>query len=216
MSCTLLSGPAQARLLVLGEAPFPGEEEPFTSKHGTWFRSALEQAGISTQKLTFSYLISSTPVAEMTEISPALDYRAPTDAEVRAEHAEREARIAGVDPSFILLTGDVPLRTYRPDLNTLRAHGRPFCRKPYHFDDSVIYFPVFHPAAVMRNPEWVPTLQRDLSRLLVIGGDRENWDLYAPSTCVECDSPEANRVDPYLIPYCEQHFLTRTFPPRHI
>lgn len=90
------AGPTTAKLAVIGEAPEPGETEPFTGPAGRAFRKLVSSAGIDPDKLAFMYLAAGG--------APAL--------------------LDDLGVRYLILSGNAPLMTYRSDLTTRLCHGR--------------------------------------------------------------------------------------------
>lgn len=195
MTCTSFTGPSDAKLVVIGEAPYPNETEPFTSKSGVWFRTVLEEAGINPAKLGFCNTVSSTPVDEDG------NYRPPTASEVSDDEVKRDLWLSGA--KWVLLCGNVALQAFRPDLTIGKAHGRVFARVPYEFDGQLM-FPVRHPAGALRLSRTIPELKDDIAELKVLAATLELDDRIV-QTCVECGDA-GYLVDPQLISYCREHW----------
>lgn len=192
------SGPVPAEVAVLGEAP--GEQEdaqgaPFVGPSGKLLKQALIDAGFDVNELAFINTASCYP-------NDGGRGRAPLPTEVEACAPNREAQLALVGAKFVLLTGNVPLQAYRPDLRISKARAHPFQR------DGRVLFPVFHPAAVLRNGGWRADFEADLRLFAKLtSGSSKDWWPITP-TCVVCGKDEQKieywRMDRDGIPYCNQ------------
>jgi uracil-DNA glycosylase len=91
-------------------------------------------------------------------------------------------QISYLDPTYLLLLGNVALKGMRRDLSISHARARPFLMQ------DRICFATYHPAAALRNGSYETTLAEDLVRfrsLLDAGPD--HWMDFIPDTCAECN-----------------------------
>lgn len=190
------SGPVPARIAVLGEAPGRQEDEagePFVGPAGRLLRDGLTNVGLDVTSIAFINTASCWPRKEDGK------GRAPLPAEVEACAANREAQLDLVGARFVLLTGNVPLQAYRWDLKITKARAHPFDRNGRR------HFPIFHPAAILRNPGW----RRDFDADLMLFAKMLQDDDFMPEpTCVYCARDEEQiewwRFDDEGIPYCDK------------
>lgn len=192
------SGPVPAKVAVLGEAPGKQEDDqgaPFVGPSGTLLKESLKSAGFNIPELAFINTASCFPNDEGRG-------RAPTPTEVRSCAQNREDQLALVGAEFVLLTGNVPLQAYRPDLRISKARAHPMKR------GGRVLFPVFHPAAILRNAGWRADFEADIRLFLKLTNhDSKAWWPITP-TCVVCGKPEEKieywRMDRDGIPYCNK------------
>lgn len=190
------SGPVPAQVAVLGEAPGRQEDEqgkPFVGPAGKLLRDGLMNVGLDPSKITFINTASCWPRNEDGK------GRAPLPKEVQACAKNREDQLALSGATFVLLTGNVPLQAYRWDLRITKARAHVFQR------DGRSFFPIFHPAAILRNPGWKRDFEADLQTFAKLVEDPE---LDVPLTCVYCgrgdNQVEWWRFDDDGIEYCER------------
>lgn len=125
--------------------------------------------------------------------------RPPTLTEVNAHSSDLDMG----DINFLVLAGNLPLWSRRPDLRTSRMHGRAFVA------NGCVQFPIYNPAAAMRNPIWAADMEADL-RLFAKIVEAQDWSYDAPETCVWCGIvPDDPQVDSNGVLYCEGHWRRR-------
>lgn len=187
-------GPTPTHVAVLGEAP-GGQEDlagrPFVGPAGKLLKKELMSVGFDIAQLTFFNTASCYPVTLEGK------GRTPATGEVDACRVNLDAQLALISPRWVVLTGNIPLQALRPDLRIGKAHGRPFER------DGTVFFPVYHPAAALRNPEWKTALRTDLELLAKLVCLEKPWIEHVPATCVVCGvEDEVWRCDPEGVVYC--------------
>jgi uracil-DNA glycosylase len=143
-------GPADARIMLIGEAP--GEKEdaagtPFLGRSGRFLDELLESSGLERAEL---YITSSVKCRPPGNRDPRPDERS------TCREAWLVEQIALVDPRLLVLTGKVAVRQvlgYRGSLKDL--HGR----LRQHEGRRVL--PTYHPAAGMRFPDIAARMRKD-------------------------------------------------------
>lgn len=190
--CGPTAGPTDAKLAVVGEAPYPGETEPFRSKAGEYFRGLLDSVGVPQAKVLFTNVVTTTFDRDT--------FRGPNAGEIASSTPALLERIANA--RFVVLAGATALSVFYPGFRIGQMRGRPFCRK--EFDDSQIYVPTFHPAGALRMPSSIPAVRQDLELMLRIGRKPEDWDSEIPETCVVCGEP-GHYPDTQLVSRCPEH-----------
>lgn len=135
------SGPPDARVAVLGEAPGEKEDEagePFVGPSGQLLRKYLRLVGFDPAELAYFNTVSCYPA------------RTPTREEVAACHTNFLAQLTLVRPDFVLVLGSVALQALRPSARISEFHGQPWERRLLD-GGRRLYFPTYHPAHVLRN-----------------------------------------------------------------
>jgi uracil-DNA glycosylase len=135
------SGPATARLFVVGEGP--GEEEdrqgkPFVGRAGQLLTKMLESVGFDRERDAY--------IANVVKCRPERN-RNPEPDEVAACNPFLMAQIDTIRPSVILAMGNFAAQTLlgmKEGITKLRG-------KTYPYRESVLV-PTFHPAFLLRNP----------------------------------------------------------------
>lgn len=185
------AGPEDARLVVLGEAPGPHEDEagkPFSGPSGLMLRSMMARVGLKPDSAVFMDVISCVPTTHNGK------GRAPTAKEIAACQPNLMAQLELIDPTFILLVGTVALNALRPGLKISQARGVPIMLGGTRDAlGSRLAIPTFHPAYVMHkggeNSSTAGLVQDDLRFLLrfMESEDPKAWTKLLPDACVLCD-----------------------------
>lgn len=193
-----LSGRFPTNMAVLGEAPGAEEDaqnEPFVGPAGRTLRAAMRNVGLDPDEFAYMNTVSCFPNKDGKG-------RAPMLGEVQACAQNREDQLDISGAAWVILTGNVPLQAYRPDLRIGRAHGQPILK---HGFDKTVMLPVYHPAAVLRNRSWSDEFEQDLATFKEMV-DRDAW-AWVPIRCVACGRDEAAMkrlfVDEWGVNYCE-------------
>jgi uracil-DNA glycosylase family 4 len=161
----------KARIAIIGEAP--GNEEdlagkPFVGPSGQLVDELLHDFAL-TEEMGVLNTVSCAP------------HGTPTWDHVNACAENKRAQLEYLDPTWVLLLGQVALKAVRPDLAIKGMRGRPF------MNDGRIHFATYHPAAALRNGNYRAALEADLEtfgELVSLGPER--WTECIPDKCVEC------------------------------
>ena len=148
-------GPAQARLMLVGEAP--GEQEamlgrPFVGKAGKLLDAFIAGTGLTTNTVKF----------RPSRISKAgrVVNRTPTQEEIAAFLPFLKKEIAQVNPACVVTLGNVPLRALLGEKETIgQAHGQ------LRRQEDRLYFPMYHPASMIYNPGLKAIFAQDMEKL---------------------------------------------------
>lgn len=141
-------------MAVLGEAPGQMEDEagePFVGPSGQLLRKGLAGVGFDTDELVFMNTVCCYPG------------RTPLSEEVEACRGNFLAQLVLVRPAFVLVAGSVALQALRLDARISQARGTPWVRA-LKDGSRRVYFPTYHPAAVLRNKLLVRVWRADLAQ----------------------------------------------------
>ena len=147
--CVMGDGPDNATVMVVGEAPGAEEErigKPFSGRAGELLRRNLYKAGIKKPYIT-----------NAVHCRPP-ENRTPKATEVMACQKWLNREIDAVDPKFILLLGNTACGAALGMRGITSLRGQPIER------EGRVYFPVFHPAYILRDPRQMPLWKGDLKR----------------------------------------------------
>ncbi|MEW5944097.1 MAG: uracil-DNA glycosylase [Pseudomonadota bacterium] len=152
-------GPADARIMLVGEAP--GREEdirgrPFIGRAGKILDEALQGAGLKREALFITSVVKCRPPHNRTPHKHEIETCVAT-------HLQRQ--IKAIQPDIVCLLGRVAAGALLGEARLFVIRGRLFRR-------DRLYIPTTHPAAAGRNPAWRKALAEDLALLhsLVNGG----------------------------------------------
>lgn len=154
-------GPAQARLMLVGEAP--GEQEamlgrPFVGKAGKLLDAFIAGTGLAREEMYVTNTVKFRP----SRISKAgrVVNRTPTQEEIAAFLPFLKKEIAQVNPACVVTLGNVPLRALLGEKETIgQAHGQ------MRRQEDRLYFPMYHPASMIYNPGLKAFFAQDMEKL---------------------------------------------------
>ena len=150
-TCTQLvpgEGPADAPVVLVGEAPGAREDaagRPFVGSAGKFLDRLLEDAGLAREAVFITNVVKARPPGN----------RDPKPAEVAHHWPWLEAQLEIIAPRLVVPLGRHALNRFVPDAKISAVHG------------TVVeaggrrLFPLFHPAAALRNPTLRATLHDD-------------------------------------------------------
>lgn len=170
-----LSGPAPARIAMLGEAPGRTEDErgePFVGPAGELLRATLAEFGLTDYALinTVSCFPDGTPTKE----------------QVTACAMNRTLQLQLVNPDCVLLLGKVASKAIAPSLGEMK-HAR---RRAFQMN-GVIYVSAYHPAAALREDKYLELFRGDVAFFAEVVADvevngRSGWHKFIPDSCSHC------------------------------
>ncbi len=154
------SGRADARLVLIGEAPGKKEDEtgePFAGRAGRILDEALEGADLDRDAIYITSVVKCRPE----------NNRNPYVGEIRACAAYLDEQLRIIDPPVVGLFGNTPSKARLGKTGITSFRGEVLERA------GRLIVPTFHPAAVLRNPNRMDVFIEDLNtmaRLIQEGG----------------------------------------------
>jgi uracil-DNA glycosylase len=145
-------GSATAKVMLVGEAPGAKEDEtgrPFVGGAGKLLDRLLEEAGLERADVFITNVVKARPPGN----------RDPKADEVAHHLPWLEAQLEVIAPKLIVPLGRHALTRFASDVKITQAHGSVIER------DGRTLFPMFHPAAALRNPKLRATLHEDAKAL---------------------------------------------------
>jgi uracil-DNA glycosylase len=145
-------GSATAKVMLVGEAPGAKEDEsgrPFVGGAGKLLDRLLEEAGLERADVFITNVVKARPPGN----------RDPKADEVAHHLPWLEAQLDVIRPKLLVPLGRHALARFAPDVKITQAHGSVIER------DGRTLFPMFHPAAALRNPQLRKTLHEDAQAL---------------------------------------------------
>jgi len=145
-------GSATAAVMLVGEAPGAKEDEsgrPFVGGAGKLLDRLLEEAGLQRDDVFITNVVKARPPGN----------RDPKADEVAHHLPWLEAQLDIIRPKLLVPLGRHALARFAPDTKITQAHGRVLEH------DGRTLFPMFHPAAALRNPQLRKTLHEDARAL---------------------------------------------------
>lgn len=146
------SGPADARLMLIGEGPGQKEDElglPFVGRAGQFLDELLASIGLARAEVYVANVVKCRPPGN----------RDPLPEELAACGDYLERQIAIVDPLVIATLGRFSMARWFTDARISRIHG-----EVARFDGRTVV-PMYHPAAALRNPALRDVMKQDFAKL---------------------------------------------------
>lgn len=146
-------GPAEARIMAIGEAPGEKEDQqgrPFVGAAGKLLTELVESIGLTRRHIYITNTVRCRPPGN----------RDPQPDEVASCSHFLDEQIALLRPDVILILGRHALNRLLPDSAGIsRLHGQRVIR------EDRVYVPLFHPAAALYNGSLRDTLFDDMKRV---------------------------------------------------
>ena len=145
-------GPADARVVVVGEGPGRNEDlegRPFVGAAGKQLDLLLGRAGLRRDEVFITNVVKCRPP----------ENRRPTGEEADACKPFLERQLRVVRPRVVVLLGDSALKRFLPAETLSAAHGRLFER------GQVAFFASYHPAAMIYNRSLQAVMEEDFAEL---------------------------------------------------
>lgn len=149
--CMMGSGPLDARLAIVGEAPGYNEDRqgiPFVGESGQLLDRELRQVGLSREDVF---------VTNSNRCRPP-NNRKPTTAERKACKPYLDAELDVIQPRLTLLTGNAAMQAVLGMSGITTKMNAVYTGK-----DGREYLPILHPAAVLRDPTYMPQFRSGLA-----------------------------------------------------
>ena len=145
-------GSPSAQVVLVGEAPGASEDKsgrPFVGSAGRLLDRLVEEAGLQRGDVFITIVVKARPPGN----------RDPKADEVAHHLPWLEAQLDVIRPTLLVPLGRHALARFAPGAKITEAHGRVLER------DGRTLFPMFHPAAALRNPKLRETLHEDARAL---------------------------------------------------
>ena len=145
-------GSPVAEVMLVGEAPGAKEDEtgrPFVGAAGRLLDALLAEAGLARADVFITNVVKARPPGN----------RDPRAAEVAHSLPWLEAQLALIQPRLLVPLGRHALARFAADAKISEVHGQVVER------DGRRLFPMYHPAAALRNPRLRETLSEDARAL---------------------------------------------------
>jgi uracil-DNA glycosylase family 4 len=145
-------GPEDAEIFFIGEGPGFHEDRqgrPFVGAAGKYLEELLATIGLSREQVYIANVVKCRPPGT----------RDPQPEEIEACRAYLDKQIELVHPRLIVTLGRFSMQRYFPGASISRIHGQP------KRVGSVIYYPMFHPAAALHQPRWRSLVEQDIKKI---------------------------------------------------
>ena len=153
-------GPADARIMLIGEAPGWNEDQqgrPFVGAAGKFLEELLASAGMTREQVFITNVVKSRPPGN----------RDPLPDEIAACAPFLERQIEVIDPDVVVTLGRFSMARWFPGERISRIHGQP------KRVGRRLIVPMYHPAAALHQQSLRATIQEDFGRLPKILAEAE-------------------------------------------
>src|SRR3954452_18763526 len=153
-------GPADARVMLIGEAPGWNEDQqgrPFVGAAGKFLEELLGKAGLTRGEVFITNVVKSRPPGN----------RDPLPDEIAACSNYLERQIEAIDPEVIVTLGRFSMSRWFAGERISKIHGQP--RKV----GNRLIVPMFHPAAALHQGSIRPQIEDDFRKLPKILAEAE-------------------------------------------
>jgi DNA polymerase len=145
-------GNINSEIIFIGEAPGQVEDDtgrPFVGRAGKLLESLLKEIGYGREDVWIGNIIKHRPP----------ENRDPLPDEITACEPYLALQISTISPVLIVALGRFSMTYFYPDGKITRDRARVIRVKNYNV------YPVYHPAAALRNPSMFQTLKQDFLRI---------------------------------------------------
>jgi DNA polymerase len=145
-------GPADARVMLIGEAPGWNEDQqgrPFVGAAGKFLNELLAKGGLRREEVFITNVVKSRPPGN----------RDPLPDEIAACAPFLERQIEVIDPDVIVTLGRFSMARWFPGERISKIHG-----KPKRVGRRLIV-PMYHPAAALHQQALRETIEGDFAKL---------------------------------------------------
>src|SRR3954471_2006712 len=153
-------GPADARVMLIGEAPGWNEDQqgrPFVGAAGKFLEELLAKAGLKRSDVFITNVVKSRPPGN----------RDPLPDEIVACAPFLERQIEVIDPEVVVTLGRFSMARWFPGERISRIHGQP------KRVGRRLVVPMYHPAAALHQQALRSTIEEDFGRLPKILAEAE-------------------------------------------
>jgi DNA polymerase len=146
------AGNPDAEIMFIGEGPGYHEDQqglPFVGRSGDYLNSLIKLIGYTRDQVFIANVVKHRPP----------ENRDPLPDEILACKPYLDAQVDLINPLVIATLGRYSMARYFPDGRITRIHGQP------KYANGRAYVPLFHPAAVLRNPDLRADMEADFKRI---------------------------------------------------
>lgn len=145
-------GPENAPILLIGEGPGFHEDRqgrPFVGRSGDLLEKLLASIGLRRSDVFIANVVKCRPP----------ENRDPLPDEIEACRPYLDRQIELIRPRLVLTLGRISMGRIFPGQSITRIHGQ------IKWVGETGYVPMFHPAAALRNPQWMAAIRQDFAQL---------------------------------------------------
>lgn len=145
-------GPIGAKIMFVGEAPGFNEDKqgrPFVGQAGRLLEELLKDIGLRREDVYITNIVKCRPP----------ENRDPMADEIAACEPYLDEQLALFDPRVVVTLGRYSMAKFFPGGMISKIHGQP------KRDEDRIYYPLYHPAAVLRAEALRPVMFSDFRKI---------------------------------------------------
>ena len=145
-------GPEDADILFIGEAPGFNEDRqgrPFVGASGKLLEQLIASLGLTRKQVYIANVVKCRPP----------ENRAPLPDEIEACRPYLDRQIELIQPKLVITLGRFSMARSFPGQSITQIHGQ------IKREGDVSIVPMFHPAAALRNPQWMVEMKQDFAQL---------------------------------------------------
>jgi len=146
-------GPANAEIMFIGEAPGYHEDQqgrPFVGASGRLLEKLLAKIGLTREDVYITNVVKCRPPAN----------RDPLPLEIESCTPWLHRQIELINPLAIITLGRFSMAQFFPATARItRVHGQSLDH------EGRVIIPMFHPAAALRNPNWMKDMETDFAAI---------------------------------------------------
>lgn len=145
-------GDPNADIMFIGEAPGFHEDKqglPFVGRSGQYLDYLLAKINLERSQVFITNVVKCRPP----------ENRDPNQDEIDTCHPYLQRQIEIIQPLVIATLGRFSMNLFFPNAKITQIHGKP------KYADGRAYYPFFHPAAALRNPNLRQDMEDDMTRL---------------------------------------------------
>ncbi len=150
------AGNPQAQIVFIGEAPGYWEDQkgiPFVGAAGRLLDQLLASINLSREEIFITNILKHRPP----------NNRDPLPEEIVACTPYLRRQLLSIKPKIIVTLGRFAMNFFLPQAYISRVHGQ---AKPVRWEElDLLLFPVYHPAAALRNGQFMQQLRQDFQQL---------------------------------------------------
>lgn len=151
-------GSADADILLIGEAPGFHEDRqgrPFVGASGKLLEQHIADLGLTRTQVFITNVVKCRPP----------ENRDPLPDEIEACRPFLDRQIELIEPKLVITLGRFSMARSFPGQSITRIHGQ------IKHEGAVSIVPMFHPAAALRNPQWMEEMKKDFTRLAPLAAE---------------------------------------------
>jgi DNA polymerase len=151
------AGRPDAEIMFIGEGPGYHEDQqglPFVGASGKYLGELLAMIGLTRNDVFITNVVKCRPPGNRDPLPGEIDTCVPA-------YLNRQIEI--IRPKIVATLGRFSMGLFfPPNTRITKVHGQA------HRADGRVYYPLFHPAAVLRNPNLRPEMEEDFKRMLTL------------------------------------------------